>query len=225
MLKAFTALAATLFAGMAFAADMPIVPKAAYFVPAPVREWTGFYLGANGGWATGTSSVSSAVSSIQSDEFTLQGALIGGTVGFNIQAGPMVWGVEGDLAWSGIRGEGACFAAAFNCKVRTSWLSTARARLGYAYGNWLPYITAGMAMASVQLSSSLPGEQATAHGGWTVGAGLETAFARNWSVKAEYLFLELDPFHCDANTCLPLARAQAPFREHLLRLGVNYQFN
>jgi opacity protein-like surface antigen len=215
----------TLCGGLAQAADVPLSPTAAYFVPTPARDWNGFYVGGFGGWSLGRSSVSSAIGAIPSDEFDLSGATLGATVGFNHQIGSLVWGIEADAGWTGISGSGACFAQVFNCKVVVPWLGTGRIRLGWAYGDWLPYVTGGFAVGSGRVSSTLPGSQERPSGGWTAGAGLEVALSRTWSAKAEYLFVDLDRFTCDAQTCLPLANANAPFKEHMLRFGVNYRFD
>ena len=94
----------------ALGADMAVPPplEKAAFHPVRVYEWTGFYIGVNGGYATGQSRVSFPGALGDSADFTLDGALVGGTVGFNLQAGPIVWGVEGDIGLADISGGAAC---------------------------------------------------------------------------------------------------------------------
>ena len=219
--------AATLLTSPVLGADMAVPPplEKAAFHPVRVYEWTGFYIGVNGGYATGQSRVSFPGALGDSADFTLDGALVGGTVGFNLQAGPIVWGVEGDIGLADISGGAACPVAGIACSVRNRWLGTARGRLGWAIYNWMPYITGGMAFGEVQVSALPTGSQSTTHGGWTLGGGVEVALSRNWSMKAEYLYVQLDNFGCKAPTCFALGSVSAPFREHLFRGGINYTFN
>src|SRR3954447_12745494 len=97
--------------GAAVAADLP--RAAPYYAPAPYAapayyNWTGFYVGVNGGGAWGSSQWNGFPS------FNTSGGLIGGTVGYNRQFGPWVAGVEGDLDWAHIQGGGVC---AFGCQT------------------------------------------------------------------------------------------------------------
>jgi outer membrane immunogenic protein len=210
----------------ALGADMAVPPPAesAVFQPTRVYEWTGFYLGVNGGYAAGHSRVTFPALGSTAD-FLLQGALVGGTLGVNFQAGPIVWGMEGDIGLADISGGTACPTAGTTCNVRNRWLGTVRGRVGWAINNWLPYITGGMAFGETRVSVVPTGNQSTTHGGWTAGGGIEVALNRNWSVKAEYLFVQLDNFSCEAPTCFGLGSVNAPFREHLVRGGINYTFN
>jgi outer membrane immunogenic protein len=220
------AAAAGLFGGPALGADMAVPPpvESAVFQPTRVYEWTGFYLGVNGGYAAGHSRVTFPALGSTAD-FLLQGALVGGTLGVNFQAGPIVWGMEGDIGLADISGGTTCPTAGAICTVRNRWLGTVRGRVGWAINNWLPYITGGMAFGETRVSVVPTGNQSTTHGGWTAGGGVEVALNRNWSVKAEYLFVQLDNFSCDAPTCFGLGSVSAPFREHLIRGGINYTFN
>src|SRR5690348_10241423 len=96
---AFVALAAT----TAPAAAADLARRAPYYpapapVYAPVFNWTGFYIGINGGGGFGSSNWDSTGSR------NVSGGLIGGTVGYNYQFGQVVVGIEGDIDWSGIDG-------------------------------------------------------------------------------------------------------------------------
>src|ERR1700760_4557626 len=95
-------------AATANAADLP--RRAAYPVKAPayvaqVYNWTGFYLGVNGGGGFGRSSFDGfpAVG-----DFNVSGAMLGGTAGYNVQMGQIVLGAEGDIDWSNVRGSATC---------------------------------------------------------------------------------------------------------------------
>jgi outer membrane immunogenic protein len=208
-------------AASASAADLPrrynpVVPKAEPLY-APFYNWTGFYLGINGGGAWGTSEWDST------DEFDLTGALIGGTIGYNWQAGSVVFGLEGDLDWTNISGDTQRFCGV-GCETSNSWLSTVRGRLGYAFDRILPYVTGGLAMGNIEASVPFfPGESDTGFG-WTAGAGLEVALTNNWTAKAEYLYVDLGDIDCGFNCGGGFPTDKVTFTTHIVRGGINYRF-
>src|SRR5438309_3603906 len=109
----------------------------AYTAPA-YANWSGFYVGLNGGYGFGKSSWSGG--GVTTGDFDVKGAMAGGTVGYNFQTGTWVWGLEGDLDWSGMKGSTTSNCPA-SCETKNDWLGTARGRLGYAgWSNWLPYL-------------------------------------------------------------------------------------
>jgi outer membrane immunogenic protein len=193
----------------------PIRPVVAYY------NWTGFYLGINGGYGWGTSDWSILGVGIVSAK--PKGWLLGGTLGFNYQTGSFVWGVEGDLAWSDVKSSDAC-GLVLTCDTSTSYLGTVRARVGYAFDRWLPYITGGGAYGDVKASIPALGLSGSkAQFGWTVGGGLEYAFLGNWSAKLEYLYVDLGSF--DAGFVAPFASTDVTFKENIVRAGLNYKFS
>jgi outer membrane immunogenic protein len=205
------------FAGSAQAADMPIKghrPIISYY------NWTGFYVGLNAGYGFGTSNWE--VPPVSNKP---KGMLVGGTAGYNWQAGSIVYGAEADIAWSNVKGEVACGVGV--CETRNEWLSTIRGRIGYAFDRWLPYVTAGGAVGHVKatntgLTPGFFGASATPFG-WTFGAGLEYAFMGNWTAKLEYLYVDLGKFNCVA--CSGALSDNISFKENIVRAGVNYKFS
>ena len=206
-------------AGPAFAADMPPRPYAkapAYTAPALVYNWTGFYIGINGGGGWGTSRWDST------GDFDLSGGLVGGTVGYNWQTGALVFGLEGDIDWSNIKGRTSVLCPA-GCETRNSWLGTARGRLGFAADRFMPYVTGGLAFGDIQARVPfLPGRTDT-NTGWTVGGGVEYAFANNWTAKAEYLYVDLGKINCGI-ACGALTTDDVTFKTHIVRGGLNFRF-
>jgi outer membrane immunogenic protein len=207
-------------AGVAAAADLPQAAPAPMYAKAPVvipvYNWTGFYLGLNGGGGFGGSSWTPTGS------FNLSGGLVGGTVGYNYQVGQAVFGVEGDIDWTNISGStnNACPPG---CTTSNTWLSTVRGRLGYAADRFMPYVTGGLAMGNIRASvPGFAGGSAT-NAGWTLGGGIETAISRNWSVKAEYLYADLGNFGCGV-ACGGVVANNVSFHTNILRAGVNYHF-
>jgi outer membrane immunogenic protein len=191
-------------------------PYAKAPVYAPGFSWAGFYLGINGGGGWGRSEWTGI------DKFNISGAVIGGTVGYNWQINQFVLGAEGDIDWSGIRGQTNTFCAP-GCETRNHWLSTVRGRLGYAFDRILPYVTAGLAIGDINATvPGFPGGSVTS-AGWTVGAGLEYAIIGNVSVKAEYLFVSLSDFNCGFN-CGLAGNGNVSFYGNIGRLGLNVHF-
>jgi outer membrane immunogenic protein len=205
-------------AGSAAAADLP--PAAPYYKApayAPVYNWTGFYIGVNGGGGFGQSTWDSAGS------FNLSGGLVGGTVGYNYQIGQAVIGAEGDIDWTDLRGTTTSAACPAGCQTSNSWLSTVRARLGYAADRFMPFVTAGAAFGNVSASSpGLVGASST-NAGWTVGAGIEFALGGRWTARAEYLFVDLGQFNCGFN-CGGGFVDNVSFTNNIVRGGIDYRF-
>jgi outer membrane immunogenic protein len=205
--------------GTAAAADLPRPAPAPYYkapVAIPVYNWTGFYIGINGGGGFGRSQWDST------GGFNTSGGLVGGTVGYNYQFGQGVVGLEGDIDWADINGTTNNLCA-FGCKTSDHWLSTVRGRLGYAADRFMPFITGGAAFGDIRASTPgfAGGNQTNA--GWTVGAGLEFAIAGNWTAKAEYLYVDLGKFNCGIS-CGALVTDNVSFTTNIVRAGVNYRF-
>ena len=223
VLFASVGLVALALAGTAGAADLP--RRVAQPVAAPVYmpvayNWTGFYAGISGGWGFGNSSWKNA--NISTGDFDVSGALIGGTLGYNWQNGPAVFGIETDLSWSDIHGRSHAAVCPDGCKTTNSWLGTTRGRLGYAIDRWMPYVTGGVAYGDIKGSvPGLAGNSDTSVG-WTVGAGVEFALPGNWTAKGEYLYVDLGDINCSAANCG--APAKIDFTSHIVRAGLNYRF-
>ena len=205
-----------------FAADLPRPSYKAPIYTAPAFSWTGLYVGINGGYGFGKSDWSGAGTSGSTSP---KGALAGVTLGYNLQTGYWVWGLEGDLDYNGMKGStvgtGAC--GGVGCETKSSWLGTARGRIGYAgWDRWMPYITGGAAFGDVKMTSGTGASESKTRIGYTLGAGLEYALLTNWSVKAEYLYADLGKSSCAASTCG--TATDVTYKANLVRLGLNYRF-
>jgi outer membrane immunogenic protein len=242
--------------GSAFAADLPppLPPRApAVYVPAvlPVYNWAGVYIGINGGWGWGNVKyTANAVGGGGATGCTGpcfpgttgslhdNGGVVGGTLGFNWQASAFVFGVEGDWDYSGINTGTTASICTFSgqCQTGNNWLATVRGRAGYAADRVLFYLTAGGAFANVQ--TNFNGTTTThTQSGWTAGAGVEWAFADNWTAKVEYLYVNLGngSINCTTTACTTASGGAAPpgpaipvsvgLTENLVRAGVNFKFS
>jgi outer membrane immunogenic protein len=209
--------------GSAAAADLPprfdpVAPRTP-FAP-PVSNWTGLYVGINGGGAWGRSDWTTPV--LTTGEFDLSGGLVGGTIGYNWQTGAFLFGLEGDIDWASINGTTNA-TCPLGCKTENTWLGTVRGRLGYTYDRFMPYVTGGVAFGDIRASGpGLIGANDTAVG-WTVGAGIEFALVNNWTLKAEYLYVDLGDINCGLN-CGLATTDNVSFRTNIFRGGVNLRF-
>ena len=184
-------------------------------VVAPVSNWTGFYVGLNAGYGFGKSNWD-----IPAVSPSPKGFLGGLTLGYNFQTGTWVWGLEADADYSAMKGSTDC--AGGSCETKLPWLATVRGRLGYAgWNNWLPYLTGGAAIGNVKASDAA-GDASKTKVGWTVGAGVEYAMWSNWSVKLEYLYVDLGKFDC--GIACGASTDNVSFNANVVRAGLNYRF-
>jgi len=221
VLAGVVALAAVATMTAANAADLgrrAAMPTKAPIYAAPYN-WTGFYLGINGGGGWGTSSWTAGTGS---NSFNTSGGVVGGTIGYNWQMNQVVFGLEGDLDWSGISGTTTAVPCTTSCETRNDWLGTARGRIGYAFDRFLPYVTGGAAFGNIKASPAGFGGVDETKVGWTVGGGVEVAIVGPWTAKVEYLYTDLGSTTCGAGSCA--ASTDVDFRSSLVRAGINYRF-
>jgi outer membrane immunogenic protein len=208
LIKTGLVLAALLAAPFAAnAADLraPTYKAPAYVAPS-APSWTGFYVGLNAGYGFGDADWSAP-----GGDPSPSGFLVGGTIGYNLQTGSWVWGVEADIAWSNMEDTAGARS------TELPWFGTARGRIGYAgWGSMMPYITAGAAFASVENSVG-PASITETRIGWTAGLGLEYMVWSNWSVKFEYLYADL-------GTADVPGPGTADVTANIVRAGLNYRF-
>jgi outer membrane immunogenic protein len=214
-------------AAQASAADLPAPgPPPPYYPVVPFYNWTGFYLGVNGGGAFGNSNWTDPFD-VAPGNFTVSGALVGGTVGFNYQIGSWVLGVEGDGDWANLSGtsfNGSC--GGVGCTTQSNWLATVRGRAGYAWDRVFFYGTGGAAFANVQAAAGALPFFSSTQAGWTAGVGVEYAFLPNWTAKVEYLYVGLANASCPVGNCGATGgvNTTVSLNENIVRGGVNFKF-
>ena len=193
----------------AMAADLAAAPRYTK-APAPVAiyNWTGFYVGGFGGYASENAST----------DPKMKGGFAGGTIGYNWQTSNIVFGLEADGGWADVNA--STTALGITATSRINSLGTVRGRLGFAVDQVLFYGTGGYAWVDNKISLSALGvtlSDSHFHSGWTVGAGIEAFIAPNWSVKGEYLYRSLGSenyFGVPSGT----------LNLHSGQVGVNYHF-
>jgi outer membrane immunogenic protein len=193
-----------------------VMPTKAPPYVSPVFDWSGFYIGANGGGGWGTARTD------LTGRFNTSGGVAGGTAGYNAQFGSWVLGLEGDIDWSDVSGT-SNVPGCPGCAVKNNWLGTARGRVGYAFGTFLPYVTGGLAVGDVNATAPGFAGQSSTQAGWAAGGGVEYALSRAWSAKVEYLRTDLGSFNCGMN-CGATTTDNVNFKENLVRGGINLRF-
>jgi len=177
------------------------------------------------------------------------GYLGGAQLGYNWQLSP-AWlvGLEADIQGGNYKGNADITLTTFTTSVEqhSNWFGTVRGRVGVLVGpNILFYGTGGFAYGQTEASQSaiatgftlatcpatLPcaaGSATTTRYGWSAGAGIETMVAPNWTVRAEYLYVDLGTQSLTVTTPVfapPVTFTSSnPFRENILRIGFNYKF-
>ena len=164
--------------------------------PPPQKpEWAGFYLRNNSG--SGPGGTAWTMSGPANGFSAAATPSVNDTFGYNFQSGSFVFGLEGSLAAANFDGR---FTSPYlpltgAWTPNMNWLGTVTGRLGYSFGQWLPYVKGGFAAADVtspaqaaQIGGFSQGNQV---GGWTAGVGLEYQITPKWSLGLEYLYTDL----------------------------------
>jgi outer membrane immunogenic protein len=195
-------------AQFASAADLP-VKAPIYKAPAVIPfSWTGCYLGAHIGYGWGqkhdTDNLASDWFLGQPVDVDTDGVLGGGQVGCNYQfTSNFVIGIEGTLSAAGLDGSTTVTSPPVSvvAHVKTDWLATLAARLGYSFDRSLLYVKGGAAWAHDKYSGDWTFGVVGVNGisgsvsatetrtGWLIGVGWEYAFTNNWSAKVEYDYM------------------------------------
>lgn len=173
----------------------------------------------------------------------------GGQVGYNWQLNTIVAGLEADINYNGVNQNLAAspmLAAplsenmAYSVSDRLDWFGTVRGRLGIApFPAMLLYATGGFAYGQVSSSSAIAfsstadtyaGSAVSTRIGWTAGAGAEWSFSPGWSIKGEYLYVDLGRISyadaCITNCAVGNSyQTDLAVRQQIFRAGLNYRFN
>ncbi len=232
-------------ASSAHAADVPDGP--------PVT-WTGFYLGGNAGYAWSNADFSikqtgswvgslADLAAATNGSVDLNGKTFGGQLGYNLQQGIWVWGIEADLgslSTDASRAGGSIpitSIVSFSQRAEVSWMASIRGRLGITVDRALLYATAGVAFADWDLEMRMTAagdstavfRESSVQAGWIIGGGIAYVVDQNWSVKAEYLYADFGDAK-GSSIFPPPANAnfthdhKVDLETQILRAGLNYTF-
>jgi len=195
-------------AGAASAADLAVKAAVYKAPPAVVSDWSGFYVGVNGGYGWGHTSVDTPawldyLCGVQAGSFNAspKGGVFGGQAGYNWQYGSVVTGLEVDFDGADIKASGNVGTfdrgrGVISQSTKVDELASVRARLGYTVlPNLLAYGTAGLGWGHSEVTESLTHNGSSTGDassfGWVAGAGLEYKLFEHVLVRAEYLHYDL----------------------------------
>ena len=228
-----------------FAADMAV--KAPPPAPLPmIYNWSGFYIGANGGWGQSHNCLDfiTAVGTVASGCDDRSGGVAGGQIGYRWQASQFVFGLEAQGDWADLNSTSlSLLDPSLSTQVKTDAIGLFPGQIGWAWNAALFYVKGGGAWANDRFFTSASGvipppplagvplQQANdTRWGWMVGVGVEYAFTPNWSVKAEYNYLDLgtrretlQPVPANCPGCAPF-QYDIRQRMDLVKIGLNYRF-
>lgn len=246
----------------------PLFPALAHADDVSARDWSGAYLGASLGAAESKARTSThATVGAPGDYFTTtdpqqlgdagrgrlsQGSGSGGLFGgYGVQQGTVYWGVEGSLNRLGFddvhRPATQTYlsdpTATFTLRqsVKSDWQGTLRGRLGLAQDRWLAYVTGGVALARIELSSNYVdtsglggrgnGSNAQTKAGWVLGLGGEYALSKRLSLRVEYLLADYGSVNNTITVTNPTfgalsstLRDKVDLKTQTLSLGLAYRF-
>ncbi len=235
---------------LAAAASLTLISgaQAADIIEPTAYDWTGPYVGLQGGYGWGENDVSVDGSegeptiTIQRVEFhplkdgsiDMDGFVGGLHAGYNWQSDSLVLGVEGDIEFADIDGDTDIIHVdndnedEGDASQEIDWLGSLRLRAGFAFDRALLYATGGLAVGGVKVEASLAeasdASNKDTEWGWTVGGGLEYALTDDVSARIEYRYTDLGDTDLDMDH---FAISQLEFENtfHAVRAGVSWHFS
>jgi len=184
----------------ALAADLPARPYSAPAVVAPIYDWSGFYIGINGGggsshncWDVTNDGIAPVIPAAAEGCHNATGATVGGQIGYRWQSAQFVFGVEAQGNWADFRGDNVSqFFDTDRNQTRLDAFGLFTGQVGYAFNNALIYVKGGGAFTSAQYnifdipSATLIDTANETRWGGTVGVGFEFGVVPNLSIAFEY---------------------------------------
>jgi outer membrane immunogenic protein len=226
----------------------------------PMMNWTGFYVGAHLGGSFGGDDEIKTTGQVAANQNNVNGGarparvsldkdsvIGGGQIGYNVQTGGIVFGVEADISATGQDEQVRVVTTALNGVDRLAndfssslnYFGTVRGRLGVAVDRTLFFATAGLAYGEVESSVNMfgpagqlqfSGSKSDVLTGYVVGGGIEHAFTSNLILKAEYLYYDLGDQTVAANVIPGSGGGGTGYISrfendgHIVRAGLNYKF-
>lgn len=204
----------------------------------PIMDWTGFYIGLNGGFGSAHAMASGPIGGVNvSASQDLTGAIGGGQIGFNWQTGPVVLGIEADAQFANQRKDEVLCPASIcgtdvTLKDEVKSFATLRGRAGFVVERFLIYATGGLAYVELHstLSAAVGGATVDLGGwsdtraAWTAGGGVEFQVDRHWSTKFEYLYMDTGNFQASVSALGVTLNPTLRVSDQIIRAGLNYRF-
>ncbi len=191
---------------------MAVLPAFPVFADNPESfSWTGPYVGIFvGGMLSNFSNASGGAGASGSDG----SSTVGGDIGYNWQINRLVLGAEGDIAAIDTNSTSA------GTKFTENWMSTLRGRLGYSFGRFLPYVTAGLGFTGTNAKLDGVGSDSSVQTGFAGGVGVDADILGNFFTRAEYLYVDVP----NENSTISGTTISGGSGNNIIRLGVGYKF-
>ena len=160
-------------------------------------NWTGWYIGGHVGY--GWADLSNPI--LGGAGFSPSGMTYGLQGGFNYQMGSWVFGIEGEYSWADLKDTQGVVGVALRRSQDRPASTTSAGRIGYAFDRTMIYGKFGYAWTQEEYNFTALGGTATGgvdRNGWVIGAGIEYAFAGNWTAKLEYNYFDMGSKLVDA---------------------------
>ena len=192
------------------------------------HDWTGLYVGAQVGYAFGDADHSFS-NGAPSDNSDPEGVFGGAHLGVMLQSNQLVFGLEGDIEVTDIDGSfqnttGATSSGSTEIDLQGS----IRARVGYAFDRFLPYVTGGLAIADIDYGGGPAGGPCCGYSetslGWTIGAGVQYAFSNSVSARIEYRFTDYGEESGGLSPTFPGVTMPVDVETHAIMAGVSFHF-
>jgi outer membrane immunogenic protein len=238
------------------AADIParLPVKASPAAVVTTSSWTGPYIGLFAGYGWGNAEATAPFDAATgffynfgsaSYGFDVDGFFGGATLGYNWQSGAVVFGVEGEVGYLGLRGsalEPNDLPATTDTvtRFRSKLYGAVYGRLGFTTGAALFYGKGGVAFLDAEASTidpcvappascgtttlTMTGDKVMV--GWSAGGGIEWMFGANWSAKAEYAYFDFGKIRTAGPSSVPgeVYRQGIDVEAHTVKVGLNYRW-
>lgn len=224
------ALGVCAFAGGAIAADLggPRHSMKDGAAPYIAAEWTGLYIGLQSGyvWGSARHSFSNGAPTDNSDP---DGYIYGGHIGYNLQSGAFVYGIEADFEGGDASGRFQNLTGGTSAgSVDMNWQGSLRARLGVVHGSMMFYATGGWAFGDFDFGGGPAGPICCGYSetlnGWTIGAGAEWKLTSNITARLEYRYTDFGSASSGLAPAFPGVVMPVELDTHAIRSGITLKF-
>jgi outer membrane immunogenic protein len=175
--------AAFLMASVAGAADIE-APPAPY-------EWGGLYVGLHAGYLWGDVNIDEEGAPVATGG-DIDGFVGGALAGFNFELDPLVLGIEADIGWADVDGDGGAAPPEPDYSYDLNWNAHVRGRAGFAFDRALIFVAGGLAYADLDIDQDLEERIGGSYWGWSIGGGIDYAITDEIIGRIEYLHDEFD---------------------------------
>lgn len=201
----------------AYAADIDVTD--------PGYDWSGIYIGIQGGYGFGKSDIDDDVSF--ATDFNIDGAFAGGLLGVQWQLDPVLIGLEGEWNWSDIDGDDSLIAGFTSVDTDVKWFGSADLKLGLPMDHFLFYAIGGLAFGRLETGQDVPPlgagfDDDQTDIGWTAGAGIDFAATDNFIIGARYKYFDFGDEDYDGGPGFTDRHQDVHF--HTISLNMDYKF-